>query len=395
MAWWGGFPKYVPVAQRRAKARKELEKLRKKGKDIQPIELDGRTIARSFWGKGWCDHLESFSDYENRLPRGRTYVRNGSVCHLEIEAGRIHAMVSGSSLYKITIKIKPLAAATWKAVKEKCRGQIGSMLELLRGQLSDHVMAVVSDRKNGLFPKPGEIDLNCSCPDWATMCKHVAAALYGVGSRLDTRPELLFILRGVAAEELIAAEVGLPLDAGAAAEDTLAEAGLSEIFGIDLDLAPASKAVPAKRKKIAAVAPSAPVETTPAKKVKPGKPARKIPPKLRPSRLSPSMAKTLRKLKKELAKKKSQRGKSIKPAAKKSRRTARPAIRTTFNPAAPTGTAIARLRKQTGLSEAGFARTLGVTEASVRRWEGHRGALTIYARPLAALTKLQDKLAGK
>ena len=88
MAFWGEWGRYVPVAERRAKARREMDKLRKKGKDIQPVNLDGRTIARSFWGKGWCDHLESFSDYANRLPRGRTYVRNGSVCHLDIQPGR-------------------------------------------------------------------------------------------------------------------------------------------------------------------------------------------------------------------------------------------------------------------------------------------------------------------
>ena len=228
---------YVPVAARRAKARKEVEKLRKKGVEIQPVELEGRAIARSFWGKGWCKHLESFSDFENRLPRGRTYVRNGSGCHLESKAGRIEAFVSGSSLYKIAIAIEPLADAAWEAVKEKCRGQIGSMLELLQGRLSDNVMAVVSDRRSGLFPQPGEIKLDCSCPDWATMCKHVAAALYGVGSLLDSRPELLFILRGVDASELIAAEVALP--AGAVpAEGALAEAGLSAIFGIDLEDAP-------------------------------------------------------------------------------------------------------------------------------------------------------------
>ena len=395
MAYWGRFPKYVPVAQRRVKAKKELEKLRKKGADIQPVELNGRTIARSFWGKGWCDHLESFSDYENRLPRGRTYVRNGSVCHLEIKTGRIEALVSGSSLYKITIKVKPLGAAAWEAVKKKCRGQIGSMLELLQGRLSDHVMAVVSDRKNGLFPQPGEIHLDCSCPDWATMCKHVAAVLYGVGSLLDTRPELLFILRGVAAEELIAAEVGLPLDTGAAAGDTLAEAGLAEIFGIDLDLAHASKGVHAKQKKIPAVAPLAPAKSRPGKEVKPGKPAGKLPPKLTPSRLSPAAARAMSEVEKKLAQRKSRRGETVKPAAKKPKRAASPAIRPTFNPAAPTGAAITRLRKQAGLSVAGFARTLGVTEASVRRWEDHPGALTIYPRPLAALTRLQDKLAGK
>ncbi|MCX7048689.1 MAG: hypothetical protein NTX50_24775, partial [Candidatus Sumerlaeota bacterium] len=162
--YYSGWAPYVPVAARRAKARREMAKMSKKGKKIQPIEIAGRKIAHSFWGKGWCDHLESFSDYENRLPRGRSYVRNGSVCHLEIKAGRIEAIVSGSELYKITIEIEPLKSSAWKAVKDKCRGRIGSLLELLQGKLSDHVMAVVSHREEGLFPQPDEIELNCSCP---------------------------------------------------------------------------------------------------------------------------------------------------------------------------------------------------------------------------------------
>jgi uncharacterized Zn finger protein len=200
MAWTRWAP-YVPVARRRINSLREMEKLRQRGKDIQPIRIEGRTIARSFWGKGWCDHLESFSDFENRLPRGRTYVRNGSVCHLDIQPGRIEAVVSGSTLYNIRIDIKKLKPATWKSVKRECSGRIGSILELLKGRLSDHVMAVVTDRKQGLFPQPSEIELNCDCPDWAVMCKHVAAALYGVGSRLDDRPELLFMLRDVDADE--------------------------------------------------------------------------------------------------------------------------------------------------------------------------------------------------
>src|SRR5215831_13219407 len=234
MAFWGEWPRYVPVAERRAKARREMDKLRKKGKAIQPVALDGRTIARSFWGKGWYDHLESFADYANRLPRGRTYVRNGSVCHLDIRPGRIEAIVSGSELYQITIRIKELKAATWRSIKDKCAGHIGSMLELLQGKLSDQVMAIVTNRSHGLFPRPGEIALDCSCPDWADMCKHVAAVLYGVGSRLDSRPELLFLLRGVDAQELIAAEIALPAAVGAVG-DTLADDQLGAIFGIDLD----------------------------------------------------------------------------------------------------------------------------------------------------------------
>lgn len=233
MSYFGWRP-YVPVARRRAKAKQKMEKLRKKGKNIQPVEIDGRVIAHSFWGKAWCEHLESFSDYENRLPRGRTYVRNGSVCHLAIEAGRIEAMVSGSEIYKVTIKIKPLNSSVWKAIKKQCSGQIGSMLELLQGKLSDHVMSIVTDRRKGLLPLPGQIELGCNCPDWAEMCKHVAAVLYGVGNRLDSQPELLFTLRNVDAAELITGDISLP-DSTVGAGKTIADDQISKIFGVDID----------------------------------------------------------------------------------------------------------------------------------------------------------------
>ena len=226
---------YVPVAVRRARALREMNKLRRKGKDIQPVEIEGRTIARSVWGKRWCTHLESYSDYANRLPRGRAYVRNGSVCHLEVHPGRIDAIVSGSELYTVSVRIRKLKAAVWKSIKARCSGQIGSMLELLQGKLSRQVMSVVSDRKDGLFPHPREIDFTCTCPDWATMCKHVAAVLYGVGGRLDRHPESLFVLRGVDADELIAAEPALPAGS-ATGDDTLADDALAGIFGIDIDM---------------------------------------------------------------------------------------------------------------------------------------------------------------
>lgn len=234
MAWF--WRPYVPVAQRRARAMRQMERLRKKGVNIQPVEIDGRQIARTFWGRAWCDHLEKFSDFENRLPRGRTYVRNGSVCHLDIQKGRVTAKVSGSELYDVTIKIKGLPKDRWRRVKNACAGQIGSLLELLQGKLSDHVMAVVTDKDRGLFPHPGEISLDCSCPDWADMCKHVAAVLYGVGARLDEKPELLFLLRGVDHQELVTEDAARRVVAKAGKTDRkrLDESELSEVFGIDL-----------------------------------------------------------------------------------------------------------------------------------------------------------------
>jgi uncharacterized Zn finger protein len=222
----------------------KMEALRKKGVDVQPVQIEGRKIATTFWGAAWCEHLEAFSDFENRLPRGRTYVRNGSVCHLAVSQGKIEARVSGSELYKVEVTIKTLPAKKWKAIKQRCAGQIGSLLDLLAGRLSEGVMEVVTDRQNGLFPLPGEMSFQCSCPDWAHMCKHVAAVLYGVGSRLDTRPELLFLLRGVNHEELIAADAEEALAAATTrgTSKRLAKADLGEVFGIDLDAGDESSA---------------------------------------------------------------------------------------------------------------------------------------------------------
>ena len=254
MAWQEWAP-YVPVAERRRRAMRKMEALRKKGADIQPIQIEGRKIAKTFWGEAWCKHLESFSDYENRLPRGRTYVRNGSVCHLAISKGKIEAKVSGSKLYSLRIQIKTLPAKKWNAVKRRCSGQIGSLIELLRGSLSDSTMEVVTDRQNGLFPLPNEISLNCNCPDWAVMCKHVAAVLYGVGARLDTKPELLFKLRGVDHEELIDADAEAAVSAATnkGKSKRLNTDDLSDVFGIDLA---ASDADSPRKKKVAAKGPT-------------------------------------------------------------------------------------------------------------------------------------------
>ena len=237
MARYHRWRPYIPVSRRRAEAKRTVTALRKRGVDIQPVEIEGRRIARTFWGEAWCDHLESFGDYENRIPRGRTYVRNGSVCHLDISRGKVDALVSGSEIYSVTVRISPLSKKAWGAVRNRCAGRIGSLLELLQGRLSDQVMAVVTDRKAGLFPKPRGIEFECDCPDWASMCKHIAAVLYGVGARFDTRPELLFLLRGVDQEELIAADTEQAVAAATTRGQSrrLAEDDLGDVFGIDLD----------------------------------------------------------------------------------------------------------------------------------------------------------------
>lgn len=367
---YGGFgwKPYVPVAQRRAKAARHMEKHFKNGEVADPVRIDGRTIARSFWGRRWCEHLESFADYENRLPRGRSYVRNGSVCHLEIHTGVIEAMVSGSSLYKVRIAIKELAKSRWDKVRQQCAGQIGSMLELLQGRFSDSVMAVVSDRQEGLFPEPREIECKCSCPDWAYMCKHVAAVLYGVGSRLDVRPELLFTLRGVDAAQLVTMPAALPLAAGEAKQDTLAETGLEAIFGIEIDTGSAASA-------------SAPAPRTAARRTAAAEHPR--------TQARKTESKTEARGRGKTGKKASVAARSHAKLPKAGRRGAKP-----FDPAAPTGPAIAAMRKAAALTVAQFADAVGVSPASVTRWEATSGALRLYSRQLKALTTFAKRQAS-
>lgn len=223
---------YVPVAQRRAEAQKTMEKAAKAGKNHDPVRIEGRKIAKTFWGEAWCDNLESYSDYESRLPRGRTYARNGSVIDLRIEPGQINALVMGSSLYEVKIGIDQLQQKRWKTLVKDCTGSIASLVELLQGRLSKAVMERICAPKTGLFPAPKEIQIDCSCPDWATLCKHAAAALYGVGARLDEKPELLFVLRQVDANELLSAQM-TELPKVAAPARVLEEDGLADIFGID------------------------------------------------------------------------------------------------------------------------------------------------------------------
>jgi uncharacterized Zn finger protein len=208
---------------------------------MSPVKVAGRVIAGTFWGKAWCDNLESYSDFSNRLPRGRTYVRNGSVVDLRVETGEVTSLVSGSSLYRITIGIRPLAAPRWDEIKKQCGGQIGSLVELLQGRLSHSVMEIVTRHGKGLFPSPQEIQMSCSCPDWADMCKHVAATLYGVGTRLDQEPELLFKLRAVDHEELIA-QAASPIARPGASRRTIAADRLADVFGIDLETPPTETA---------------------------------------------------------------------------------------------------------------------------------------------------------
>ena len=276
---WYEFKPYVSVAERRRKAEKAAKKLAGKGRAVSPVRIEGRAIATTFWGKAWCSNLESYSDYENRLPRGRTYARNGSVIDLQITGGKIEALVQGSDIYKIALHITALPAKRWEQFTKGCAGKVTNLLDLLQGRLSKEILADITAKGTGLFPAPAEIKLGCSCPDWADMCKHVAAVLYGVGARLDTKPELFFTLRGVDMQDLIsAASASATAPVASVTDDALAGADLAEIFGVEIETAPSPAAIAPREVPVLKLTPASkkkPMRKKPARAAKPAGKSRK------------------------------------------------------------------------------------------------------------------------
>jgi uncharacterized Zn finger protein len=245
MGYYSYFPPYVTVSEKKEKASKKLAQLRKKDPDIQPVIIEGLILAKTWWGKSWNKNLESYADYSNRIGRGRSYVRNGAVLDLKIQPGKVKALVQGSESrpYVVIIEIKPIQKNNWIKIKESCQGRLDSLPELLEGNFPKALASVFMAKGEGLFPSSDEIKLSCSCPDWASMCKHVAATLYGIGARLDENPMLFFTLRNADVHELIAQAVddhtqNLLKIAENKSARVLDNLDLEDMFGIDLDETP-------------------------------------------------------------------------------------------------------------------------------------------------------------
>lgn len=243
MSSYGGFPKYVSAAEKRAKAEVSVEKLKKENPNISPVIIEGRKLAKTWWGEAWNKNLESYSDYSSRIVRGRSYVRSGAVLDLEISKGNITAIVQGSSTkpYKIEINIVPLSKKVWENIIKDCAGKIASLQELIEGKFPKALTELFTAQGKGLFPSPKEIKLNCSCPDSANMCKHVASALYGVGARLDDDPVLFFELRNINIDELISLAVNkestkLLEKSKIKSSRVIEEDDVSEMFGIQMEM---------------------------------------------------------------------------------------------------------------------------------------------------------------
>lgn len=199
MARYGDYPEYVPVSAKKAKAQKQIEKLRKKNPNLAPVVLEGRSIARTWWGKAWNHNLELYADYSNRLARGRSYVRTGSVLDLQIDTGTVTAMVQGSrrTPYTVQVQIDPLPERQLKNIVRICDQRITDLEQLIAGKFPKELGELFTAKGQGLFPTNKEIHFDCTCPDWASMCKHVTAVLYGVGARFDGDPMLFFTLRNI------------------------------------------------------------------------------------------------------------------------------------------------------------------------------------------------------
>lgn len=234
-----GYPKYVSVAEKKAKAAKSLAKLKKKNPDIEPVVIEGRSIAQSWWGKAWNLNLESYADYSNRINRGKSYVRNNSVLDLKLLKGKVLAKVQGSRAkpYDVEIDIDELKSNKWDQVTKLCNHRIDSLEQLIEGKFPKELEILFTDRKYAMFPSPKEIHFNCSCPDWASMCKHVAAVLYGIGARLDQNPMLFFDLRNIDGQELIRKSMEKKLDsmlknAGKKSKREIAAEDISSVFGL-------------------------------------------------------------------------------------------------------------------------------------------------------------------
>lgn len=202
--WNDGFYSQPSTSELKRKSDASRKNAEKKGKVLEPVVIQGRTVAKSWWGQAWCANLERYADFESRLERGRRYVKTGSVIDLKIGKGKVQAKVQGSrkTPYKVEIRISPLSEERCQEIIQKCGRRVENLEKMLAGDFPEELKELFTER-NGLFPAPKEISFSCSCPDWALMCKHVAASLYGVGARLDQDPSLFFTLRGIEMERFI------------------------------------------------------------------------------------------------------------------------------------------------------------------------------------------------
>ena len=236
MAYYG-FAEYVPVAEKKANALNAIKKLKEKDPNISPVIIEG-TLGKTWWSKSWNKNLESYADYSNRISRGKSYVRQHCVVDLKISKGEIFSKVQGSRIkpYDIEIKIETLTKEAMNHVLMSCQKSIESIEQLVEGKFPKGLETLICDKNEGLFPSPKAIQFSCTCPDYAVMCKHVAATLYGIGVRLEEDPLLFFELRDIDINGLIKKSIEEKLEnmlkhAGDKSDRTIEDDNIEDLFG--------------------------------------------------------------------------------------------------------------------------------------------------------------------
>ncbi|MDR2339844.1 MAG: hypothetical protein LBF40_06920 [Deltaproteobacteria bacterium] len=352
------------------------EKFKKGKTDLQPVEITGRTIAKTFWGEQWCSHFESMADYENRIPRGRTYARNGSIVDLRIEAGKVLATVAGSDFYSVVMDILPLPVEKWENIKSKCQGEIATMVDLLMGRFSSDIMKVVCDPEIGMFPKDSEISYKCSCPDWAKLCKHISSVFYGIGNRLDESPELLFLLRRVNPLELFDGSAKKLSERADKPRANVLEGDLSSIFGVDIVTELPTGLAPAGKKDKTPKGAKAPKESKGLKTAKAGKAEKpKTVKKSDPSSERRPTDEELKQIITRISDDKKGQTESVK----------RPGMNPDFDNI--TADEFKKLRKYCRMDINEFAKSLGVSGCCIRRWENLSGRINASPK---SVSKMKD-----
>ncbi len=162
--------------------------------------MSGRTrFGLTWWGQRWIDALEALGAvYANRLPRGRTYARKGTVQDLAIDAGAVTARVQGSRArpYRVQLQLPVFDDPTWEAITTALASRVRLSAELLDATMPEDIDEVLAECGVSLFPSARELTTRCSCPDVANPCKHVAAVHYVLAQTFDADPFLLMTLRG-------------------------------------------------------------------------------------------------------------------------------------------------------------------------------------------------------
>ncbi len=211
-------------------------------KDHKPIIVKSKSLVQTWWGKAWNVNLERYADYTNRIDRGRSYVRHGAVVDLRIGNGVVKALVQGRTAkpYTVSIWVEDLREDLWNNIVKSCEGKLESMSQLLEGEFPQDLAEIFTNPGSGMFPSLDEITFSCGCPDWASMCKHVAAALYGVGVRIDEDPGKFFKLRKVNISDLVSRAVedrtkNLLEKAGTNRSRVIDHSKIQNVFDIDME----------------------------------------------------------------------------------------------------------------------------------------------------------------